>query len=98
MSSDGLLKVNDLDDLDLSNTKNYKAKLDIGCKALELLQENDALEQKRFMEGTLTKVYINAARYLIDNLPLTSQIIHDLRFCIQTGLASQVQQAAFNDW
>ena len=80
MSSDGLLKINDLDDFDLSNKKNYEAKLDIGCKALELLQENDALEHMCFMEEMLTKVYINPARYLIGNLPLTNQIIHDLEF------------------
>ena len=103
MSSDGLLKINDLDDLDLSNKKNYKAKLDIGCKALELLQKNDALEKKRFMEGTLTKVYINAARYLIDNLPLTSQIIHARgvlhpNWISKPGTASSFQRLVEEVW
>ena len=102
-SRDGLLNIEELENLDIENESHYNAKRDIGCKAKEFLEEKDSLERKRFTEGILTKVYVATAKYLIANLPLTNQILIDVKYLHpnmigKSGASNSIQRLAECIW
>ena len=103
LGSDGLVKVSELNDINLFDKKQYNVKREVGSKANELLDNLDPLEKKRFEEGPVTDFYAASAKHMIENLPLTKQILIDVKYfhpvmVCKKGAANALPRLAENVW
>lgn len=77
MSKDGKeITLRALNSMDLSNKK---SKIIMGSKAKDLSKALDPLQQKRFIDTIVEPYYTSCTKYLMENLPLNSQILLDVK-------------------